>query len=271
MDEIWLEIEEATKDFDFGSIKEKAMSLPDGQGKALEPINNVRTLMKSFIDAQKMIGDPSNRLPKDDDAEGWEKFYQKIGKPESPDKYDFNLPEYELPEDILQPVTKSLHEANLTNKQAEKVLKTFLDLTKSDVDKQKAAAEQQAAEYLKQKQVKFGDKLGEAENLAKSLLDKVESEGVKNGLKELMSTADGLEFLSQVSGKMMGDNPAGPSNKQPPRSAKTAAEQIQSLKGDQEFLKKLLGTDRSIPEQARKEAQKLWQDLHYAAQEEAKS
>jgi hypothetical protein len=268
MDETWLEIEEATKDFDFETIKSKAMSLPDDQGKALEPIKNIRGLMKSFIDAQKMIGDPSNRLPKDGDQEGWEKFYQKIGKPESPDQYQFNLPEYELPEDILEPVTKSLHEANLTNKQAEKVLKTFLDLTKSDMEKSQAEQEKQLEEFTKQKQVKFGDKLGETENLAKSLLDKVESESVKSNLQELMKSAEGLEFLSQIASKTTGDNPAGPSNKQPPRGAKTAKEQIEVLKADKQFLNKIFGNDMSIPLAERQNARKLWEDLHYTAAQE---
>lgn len=266
--EIWLEIQEATKDIDFSSIREKAMSLPDNQGGSLEPIQNIPGLLKSFINGQKMIGDSSTRLPKDDDADGWEKFYQKRGKPESADKYDFNLPEYELPEDILEPVTKSLYDANLTNTQAQKVLKTFLDLTKSDMDKGKAAQEKRAEEYSKGKKVKFGDKLGEVENLTNSFLSKVENDEVKSALSQLASTPDGLEFLSIIAGKVGGDNPAGPSNKQPPRAAKSASEQIDALKADKQFLAKMFGNDMSVPLKERENARKLWEDLHYAVVQE---
>lgn len=264
-DELWLAVEEATKDINFDEIKSKFEGTDEA--KTLESIKNVRGLIKSFIDTSKMVGDPEKRLPQDD--AGWEDFYRRRGKPESPELYNFEpLAEYKLPEDILEPVTKNLYDANLTNEQAVKVVKTFLDLTQEDMNKEKEVLSKVKEEAQKAKSVKYGDKLSEVENKVEAYLGNIENEKVKAQLKSLSDTAEGLEFLNSLASRSYSDDPTGPKSKQPPKGARSAAEQIELLKRDQGFLKKLLNQDQSIPLAERQAAKKLWQDLQVEAVKE---
>jgi len=262
--EAWLKIEEATKDYNFDELKSVFGDLPEA--KTLESVKSLKGLMKSYIDTSRMVGDKSKRLP-DNDAD-WEQFWQSRGKPSDPSGYQFDLPEYQLPDDIYDYVGKNLHEANLTNEQANKVMKTFLNLTKEDADKREAEYAKSLEEFTKQKEVRFGDKLSEYDNLAKSYIDQLGDGVVKSSLETLMANPDGLEFLANLA-QAGNENPGGPEYRQPSRNtAKTASEQLEMLKRDKNFLDKLFGTDMRIPALERKRAKELWQSLHEQAVKE---
>lgn len=267
MDEIWIEVENATKDFDFEPIRQKLLSLPDEQGKAFEPIKNVRALAHSYLNAQKMIGDPYARLPKPEDTEGYRKVQARYGLPEKPEDYKFNLGEYQLPDETLGEIRKNLYDATLTNGQAEKVLKSFLDLTKRDLDAKAAEKAKLDEENKTKKTTKFGEKLSEVENLAKSYIEKIGNERVRNQLSGLLEDADGLELLSNIATVYQGDKPDAGA-KLSVKTYASARDQIEALKRDQAFLNKLLGTDARVPHAERVAAKKLWEDLHYSAAKE---
>lgn len=108
---------------------------------------------KSFEDIAKAAQNAEQKLgtsltpPKDDaPKEEWDKFYGKLGRPETPDAYDFKRPEG-LPEDMpysdeLASSAKSwMHEAGLNAKQAQTVHDKFASYM---ADQQKAVATQQA-------------------------------------------------------------------------------------------------------------------------------
>lgn len=89
--------------------------------------------------------------PKDDaPAEEWDKFYGKLGRPESPDKYEFARPEG-LPEDLpynqeMADVSKTwMHEAGLNGKQAQAIHDKFAGYM-ADQQKQALAAQAEAVE-----------------------------------------------------------------------------------------------------------------------------
>jgi len=69
-------------------------SLPDdlkGE-KALESIQDIPGLVKSYVHAQKMIGSDKIPVPnKYATDEDWQAVYSKLGRPESPDAYEFKF------------------------------------------------------------------------------------------------------------------------------------------------------------------------------------
>lgn len=96
-------------------------------GETLVPVP--KGLVKSFVEAQKMIGG-SVRIPKDDaPPEEWEKFYSKVGRPESPDKYEIakpNLPEgMAWDEDLVKSMSATAHKLGLTKKQLNGLLESY--------------------------------------------------------------------------------------------------------------------------------------------------
>jgi hypothetical protein len=69
-------------------------SLPEDlrKEKSLEAIQDVSSLAKSYVDAEKIVGG-SIRIPKEGaDQKEWDAFYSKLGRPESPEKYEVKRP-----------------------------------------------------------------------------------------------------------------------------------------------------------------------------------
>lgn len=85
----------------------------------------------SYAELERMQGE-SLRAPKADaPADEWTKFYSKLGRPETADKYEFKRPENlppELPysDDLAKAAKPWLHEAGLNPKQAQRVHDGFV-------------------------------------------------------------------------------------------------------------------------------------------------
>jgi hypothetical protein len=131
--------------------------IPKGSEKVFEsykgkPIGDV---LKSFADAQSLIGG-SIRLPKpdaspEDKAKAFNDIYNKLGRPESPDKYDLGelpaLPDAVKWDDAkLSTVKSELHKIGLTNDQVKAVLGIHAkELGQFVPDNTKVAAESKEA------------------------------------------------------------------------------------------------------------------------------
>lgn len=131
--------------------------VPKGSEKVFEsykgkPIGDV---LKSFADAQSLIGG-SIRLPKadaspEDRAKAMEDIYNKIGRPETPDKYDLGemptLPESMAWDDKKLAEYKAYaHKQGYTNEQAAAGLKFYAEQVSGIVpDNTKVAAESKQA------------------------------------------------------------------------------------------------------------------------------
>lgn len=96
----------------------------------MKGIDSMDKLLSKFDGAQKLIGKkpfgiPEESAPKED----WEKLYNSLGRPESPDKYLFeeNLPEGIKKNEAFENEARTLmHEIGLSQKQAQ-ALKQWFD------------------------------------------------------------------------------------------------------------------------------------------------
>jgi hypothetical protein len=92
---------------------------------------DVNGLLGSYRAAEKMIGrDPETILarPADGDEAGWAKFYDKVGRPASPDKYDLRggLPEgAQIDDAFMKNMATMFHKHGLTAAQAAGIAKEF--------------------------------------------------------------------------------------------------------------------------------------------------
>lgn len=109
---------------------------------ALQNFKDINGLAKSLVNAQKLIGADKIQLPSDKSTEEeWDEFYNKIGRPESPDKYQFNLPEgVEVNEGMLKGFGETAHKLGLNNKQAAELL-TWYNSSVGDINQQQAMQE----------------------------------------------------------------------------------------------------------------------------------
>lgn len=81
-------------------------------------------VLESYRGLEKHLGVPKEQLvqlpTKDDDAEGWGKVYQRLGRPEKAEDYKLPLPK-ESDEGFVKWAKSSFHDSGLTAKQAEKL------------------------------------------------------------------------------------------------------------------------------------------------------
>lgn len=107
--------------------------------------NGVEDLAKSYFNAAKMVGLDKGSvvaIPRDDSKEAWDGVYSKLGRPESPDKY--NLDAYKDSVDMaeLKPWVEKLHSLGFNQKQVDGVFGEFFGKAKEA--QEKIAAEKEA-------------------------------------------------------------------------------------------------------------------------------
>ena len=87
---------------------------------SLEPIRDLAGLAKSYVNAQRLIGREKIPMPKDESDPLWEDVYRRLGRPETPDAYEFERPEG-LPgydEGAEKAFREQAHKLGLSAKQA---------------------------------------------------------------------------------------------------------------------------------------------------------
>lgn len=129
-----------------------------------QKIQSYDDLFKSYDNAQSMIG--KRVIPADDaPAEQWNEFYKTIGRPESPDGYEFGkvdgLPEgFDLSEFEGQ-ARSIMHEAGLNKQQADKLYQLYLKNELDVANKNKEALSQHQQKLDKEFDEITGELFGE--------------------------------------------------------------------------------------------------------------
>jgi len=97
-------------------------------------IPDFTTLAKNYIETKRLVGRKGIIQPGEKDPpEKWDEFYKALGRPESPDKYEFVRPE--LPEgltyaeDFEKDFREKAHKIGLTGKQARELYDWYVPLT----------------------------------------------------------------------------------------------------------------------------------------------
>jgi hypothetical protein len=154
-------------------------SLPDDlkAEKALESIQDIPGLAKSYIHAQKMIGVDKIPIPnKHATEEDWQAVYDKLGRPKSPDEYKFNFKDdTTVDEKALAGFKETAHKYGLLPKQAEAVMEFYNNMTNNYMEELNSKAEQgrmQAEQSLKKEWgPAYENKLKQVGAIAKKYLD----------------------------------------------------------------------------------------------------
>ena len=120
---------------------------------SIEKFTEIDSLAKSYINATKMIGQDKIVIPtKNSTQETWEEAYTKLGRPESPDKYAFDVKSdvVNMDEGAIKSFAEQSLKLGLNNKQAEGILDFYknnmegsLQQAKIDTETAQAQSEQQ--------------------------------------------------------------------------------------------------------------------------------
>ena len=155
------------------AISEEYRSNPN-----IEKFTELDALAKSYINAVSMIGTDKIPLPgKTATDEQWNEVYNKLGRPESPDKYTLELKTDVAPvdENIIKGFAQNAHKLGLNNKQAQGILefyKSTLEGSAKEMSVNMEAAQASAANSLRSEWGKsYDENLRRASNVAQTYLE----------------------------------------------------------------------------------------------------
>ena len=187
-------------------------SLPDGlRGEpSLQSFDSVDKLAKSYVHARKMIGaDPNQmlQLPKEGDEEGWNQVYNRLGRPEKADGYDFDLGDGEQSPDVAD-FKNVAHQLGLTNDQAKTMLGIYNQISENDLAEEQEQFEQMNVEYLQDIQKEWGDDFNKNSELARRAFQNFASEELMDVMKEtgLSNHPEVLKTFARIGQVLSEDN-----------------------------------------------------------------
>lgn len=219
-------------------------------------------LAQSAWNLEKLMGVPQERivkLPGDDKPESWQEIYNRLGRPETADGYKIPVPEGGNP-DFAKTAAAWFHEAGLNQRQAEVVATKWNAFAAQQAQAQQAEMAVKGKEQSDRLKVEWGSahdaniaissKAAKTFGFTPEVIDKMQEAVGFDGVMKLMH-AIGSKIGED--GFVVGDG-GGSGGAKSPEGAKA---EIQLLRKDGEFSKKLLAGDA--------EAKAKWTRLHQIA------
>jgi len=118
----------------------------------ISKFTELEALAKSYINATRMIGQDKVAVPNNNSTDDqWNEVYNKLGRPESPDKYKLEIKSDVVPLDdgAIKSFAENAHKLGLNNKQAQGILEFYKEsmegsIQQSRVDTETAQANTEA-------------------------------------------------------------------------------------------------------------------------------
>tara|TARA_B100000214_G_scaffold285834_1_gene215369 strand:+ start:886 stop:1722 length:837 start_codon:yes stop_codon:yes gene_type:complete len=176
--------------------------------KSLENIKDIESLAKSFVHAQKLVGADKipvpNKYATEDD---WNAVYKKLGRPEKPDGYKFDIGEDKTIEaEALNVFAEHSHKLGLLPTQAQGMVKFYQDMMaqqRQNADAVAEAARNDGATALKQE---WGQAYPQKVESAKALVQTYFPKGIMSlNLEDGTKIGDHPEVIkafATIAGKM---------------------------------------------------------------------
>ena len=170
--------------------------------KALDNFNNMEDFVKSYLHAQKLVGADKIPVPnKHATDEDWNEVFKRLGAPENPDDYKYNIKDQELDNQQVSEFNKAAHRLGLLPKQAEGLIKFYNEMnTNMAASQEDAAAQAQLTtetELKKEFGPQFNKRLDQAKKLAVNSLG---SEFLENTyLKDGSRLGDNIKVIKAFS------------------------------------------------------------------------
>ena len=178
--------------------------IPEGfkEEKALDNFNNMEDFVKSYLHAQKLVGADKIPVPnKHATDEDWNEVFKRLGAPQNPDDYKYNIKDQELDQTQVKEFNKAAHQLGLLPKQAEGLIKFYNEMNGNIASSQEETAAQAQlqteTELKKEYGPQFSKRLDQAKKLAVNSLG---SEFLENTyLKDGSRLGDNIKVIKAFS------------------------------------------------------------------------
>jgi len=179
--------------------------------KSLSNFNNMEDFVKSYLHAQKLVGSDKIPIPnKHATDEDWNEVFKRLGAPENPEDYKYNLKDQELDNQQVSEFNKAAHKLGLLPKQAEGLIKFYNEMNANMATSQEDAAAQAQltteTELKKEFGPQFNKRLDQAKKLAVNSLgsDFLENTYLKDGSR-LGDNIKVIKAFSELAEKLSED------------------------------------------------------------------
>jgi hypothetical protein len=209
-----------------------------------------KSLLESYRNLEKFSGGSKNivELPGvDADETTLANFYDRLGRPGSPDQYGFNVPEGADPE-LVNWFGETAHRHGLSAKQAQSLFNEWNEMSNSRLEnmqhEMKVANEQQLQDLKREWGSDYDSNLDAGRRAVAALGYDEQS---LSSLEEKMGTGEMMKLFAQIGARMGEDsfitgNESGNGFGSSPAQAQM---QINELKSDQQFMKAYMEGDKA--------------------------
>lgn len=238
----------------------KSTVLPDHikSMDSMKDIKDIENLVKSFENAQTMIGKRALVLPEaNDPPEKWKEFHESVGAAKSSEGYDFKMekpPEgVNVSEKFDKYMKEVFHEQGLRPSQGRTIYLKQMSFFADEAKEMPAKLEQAVADLEQESKTKFGEAYAETVELGQRAINYMQVQGLVDKLKHygLETDPDFLEGFSKI-GRLIteahgeGGSPAsGFTNELTPEQAKL---KMNALGQDAEFMKLYTSDPTILPD-----------------------
>lgn len=141
----------------------------------ISKFTEIDALAKSYINATRMIGADKIAVPNNNSTQDqWNEVYNKLGRPETPDKYklDYKSKVVPIDDNAIKAFSQIAHQSGLNQKQAQSILDFYKQnseqsLKQSQIDTE--TAQVQAEQQLRQEWGKqYEENINKASSIAKA-------------------------------------------------------------------------------------------------------
>jgi len=209
---------------------------------SLKNFNDVGSLAKSYVHAQRMVGADKIPLPGNNSTDDdWSRVYDKLGRPADIKDYDVSLPEI-FEDDGFR---KSIHAAGLNQKQAASVAQFMQSQTEAANEKLNAYQEQAKLDTEAELKAKYGktfeDAIKRAQATAKYFLGSKGDAASEDNIFGNYRLADGrmlgdlpelIVLLESVSHELAEDDLKLDSSTESAMTPQDAQDEIDQLQAD---------------------------------------
>ena len=228
----------STPSEEYSPIEFQVSQMPPGlrEEPSLKTFDSVDKLAKSYVNAVKMIGgNPDNMVAIPDEGEKWDDFYNKIGRPEKANDYQFGDENGEL-----DGFREFAHDTGLTQDQASNILKLYGDIQEEQEESQQNGLEELRTNTTMELQKEWGKNFDGKMDYAKRAFAQFASPELSQLMDEsgMGNHPEMLRVFAKV-GELMGEDSlvVGTGLGSSQLSPEQAQQEIQALYSDKEFSK----------------------------------
>jgi len=229
---------------------------------SLNKFPDVNSLVKSYVEMEKLNGSRIS-IPSDDASdEDIAKFYNKLGRPE--DKNYFDDKDKAAFKDILNDETvKSyqdiFHKHGLTKAQGKALVNEFVNSSKGNQEEYNKLLEQEMQENFDVLSKKYGDKIDEKIKLVEVAISKHGSEELSDLVEATNYHPALVDLLITLGSGNVSDNLVTGKTQQTITDKENAKKELKKLESDKDFMLQYNDRDNPANETAIKRMKELYE------------